>query len=153
MSKQEADKRYEDRTVTYLFGYGDRNEVIDGFGAAMFMNHCCEPNCETEEEEERIFVVALRDIAVGEELVYEYNLWDSPATQIRTASAASLHVVGPCFRVAGSRATQGKGEAPLLSSAASRMVWGAALLWLTRFLPGNIGRNALRTSSDRITSQ
>ena len=77
MSKQEADKRYEERSVTYLFGYGEKNEVIDGFGAAMFMNHCCEPNCETEEEEERIYVVALRDIALGEELVYEYNLWDS----------------------------------------------------------------------------
>ena len=26
---------------------------------------------------ERIFVVALRDIRAGEELLYEYNLWDS----------------------------------------------------------------------------
>ncbi len=82
MSKEDADKRYEDRIVTYLFGYGEDNWVIDGFGAAMFMNHCCEPNCETEEEDGRIFVVALRNIAAGEELVYEYNLWDSDdATQ------------------------------------------------------------------------
>jgi SET domain-containing protein len=43
----------------------------------MFMNHCCDPNCETIEEDERIFVVALRDIEAGEELVYEYNLYDS----------------------------------------------------------------------------
>ena len=77
MSKAEADERYADRHVTYLFGYGEADRVIDGFGTAMFMNHCCEPNCETEEEDERIFVVALRDIAAGEELVYEYNLWDS----------------------------------------------------------------------------
>jgi SET domain-containing protein len=82
MEKAEADHRYEDRIVTYLFGYGESDRVIDGFGAAMFMNHCCEPNCQTEEEDERIFVVALRDIAAGEELVYEYNLWDSDdATQ------------------------------------------------------------------------
>ncbi len=82
MSKKVADLRYADRVVTYLFGYGEDNMVIDGFGAAMFMNHCCEPNCETREENERIFVVALRDIAAGEELVYEYNLWDSDeATQ------------------------------------------------------------------------
>jgi SET domain-containing protein len=82
MPKPEADKRYADRYVTYLFGYGAKDMVIDGFGTAMFMNHCCEPNCETEEEDERIFVVALRDIAAGEELVYEYNLWDSDeATQ------------------------------------------------------------------------
>ncbi len=77
MSKAEADKRYADRHVTYLFGVGDRQEVIDGFGAPMFMNHCCTPNCETEERENRIFVIALRDIAAGEELVYEYNLYDS----------------------------------------------------------------------------
>ncbi len=77
MAKEEADERYADRHVTYLFGYGEEDMVIDGFGTAMFMNHCCEPNCETEEEEGRIFVVALRDIAAGEELVYEYNLWDS----------------------------------------------------------------------------
>jgi SET domain-containing protein len=77
LSKKEADERYADRFVTYLFGYGDQDMVIDGFGTPMFMNHCCEPNCESEEEDERIFVVALRDIAAGEELVYEYNLWDS----------------------------------------------------------------------------
>ncbi len=77
MPKAQADLRYADRHVTYLFGYGDRNMVIDGFGAAMFMNHCCEPNCETIEEDERIFVVALRNIEAGEELVYEYNLYDS----------------------------------------------------------------------------
>ncbi len=82
MSKKAADIRYADRFVTYLFGYGEGDAVIDGFGTAMFMNHCCEPNCETEEEDERIFVIALRDIAAGEELVYEYNLWDSDdATQ------------------------------------------------------------------------
>ena len=77
MTKEVADERYADRVVTYLFGYGDRNMVIDGFGAAMFMNHCCAPNCETEEEQGHIYVVALRRIAAGEELTYEYNLWDS----------------------------------------------------------------------------
>ena len=82
MDKDVADLRYQDRFVTYLFGFGEGNMVIDGFGTAMFMNHCCEPNCETHEEEERVFVIALRDIAAGEELVYEYNLYDSDdATQ------------------------------------------------------------------------
>ena len=77
MPKPVADVRYADRFVTYLFGYGEGDMVIDGFGAAMFMNHCCTPNCETQERDERIFVVALRPIKAGEELVYEYNLWDS----------------------------------------------------------------------------
>jgi hypothetical protein len=74
--KDVADERYQDRFVTYLFSVGT-DEVIDGFGTAMFINHSCDPNCETEDEDGRIFVVAIRDIAAGEELTYEYNLHDS----------------------------------------------------------------------------
>jgi len=76
-SKDEADVRYQDRIVTYLFSSGVNGEVIDGFGTAMFINHCCEPNCETENNDGRIWIVATRDIAAGEELTYEYNLHDS----------------------------------------------------------------------------
>jgi SET domain-containing protein len=76
-SKEEADERYADRFITYLFSCGDAGEVIDGFGSAMFINHCCEPNCETEEVDGRIYVCAVRDIAAGEELTYEYHLYDS----------------------------------------------------------------------------
>lgn len=76
-SKEQADERYKKRIVTYLFSFGETGEVIDGFGAAMFLNHCCDPNCETEEEDGRIFIRALRDIRAGEELTYAYNLHDS----------------------------------------------------------------------------
>ncbi len=77
MSKAVADARYEGRCVTYLFSCGG-NTVIDGFGMAMFLNHCCDPNCETEQTDDgRIFISAVRDIAAGEELTYEYNLYDS----------------------------------------------------------------------------
>jgi uncharacterized protein len=75
-TKDVADERYQDRFITYLFSCGD-DEVIDGFGTAMFINHSCDPNCETEDEDGRIFVKAIRDIAAGEELTYEYNLYDS----------------------------------------------------------------------------
>jgi hypothetical protein len=75
--KDEADLLYEDRHVTYLFCVGDGEFVIDGFGQAMFINHCCDPNCETEELDDRIYIVATRDIAADEELTYEYNLYDS----------------------------------------------------------------------------
>ncbi len=77
MTKAEADVLYEGRPVTYLFGYGSEDNVIDGFGAAMFINHSCAPNCETIEEDERIYIVAIRPIAAGEELLYEYHLYDS----------------------------------------------------------------------------
>ncbi|HTH52913.1 MAG TPA: SET domain-containing protein-lysine N-methyltransferase [Edaphobacter sp.] len=75
-TKDEADERYKDRFVTYLFSTGE-SEVIDGFGTAMFINHSCDPNCETEHLDEEIWVVAIRDIEPGEELTYEYNLHDS----------------------------------------------------------------------------
>jgi hypothetical protein len=76
-TKDEADERYKHRDITYLFSYGDEGRVIDGFGTAMFINHSCDPNCESENVGGRIFITAIRDIAVGEELTYEYNLFDS----------------------------------------------------------------------------
>ena len=76
-TKEAADERYRDRFITYLFSCGETGTVIDGFGTAMFINHSCAPNCETEENEGRIFVCAIRDITAGEELTYEYNLYDS----------------------------------------------------------------------------
>jgi len=78
MTKAEADERYANRDITYLFGVQDRDTVIDGFGTPMFINHCCEPNCQTEEDEEgHVYILALRNIAAGEELTYEYHLYDS----------------------------------------------------------------------------
>ena len=77
ISKEVADERYADRPVTYLFGFGDKGDVIDGFGTAMFLNHSCDPNCRTEEHKGRVYIRAIRNIAANEELVYEYNLYDS----------------------------------------------------------------------------
>jgi hypothetical protein len=76
-TKDEADDRYKDRFITYLFSCGDDGMVVDGFGIAMFINHSCDPNCETEDVDGRIYVMAIRDIDAGEELTYEYNLFDS----------------------------------------------------------------------------
>ena len=77
LPKELVDERYADRIVTYIFGFGDDGDVIDGFGTAMFLNHSCAPNCESEETGGRVFVRAIRNIAAGEELVYEYNLYDA----------------------------------------------------------------------------
>jgi uncharacterized protein len=73
----EADNLYDNRPYTYLFGVGDGTYVIDGYGVSMYVNHSCAPNCETEEDEdERVWIIATRDIAAGEELVYDYFLYD-----------------------------------------------------------------------------
>lgn len=58
----------------YLFGL-DRDWLIDpamGGNQARFINHSCEPNCESEIKARRVFVLAMRDIAKGEELTYDY---------------------------------------------------------------------------------
>ena len=76
IQKSEADRLYEDSPITYLFGIGSRSTVIDGHGAAMFLNHSCNPNCETDESHGRVWIQAIRDIAPGEELTYDYCLYD-----------------------------------------------------------------------------
>lgn len=76
ISKEVADEKYENSPTTYLFGIGDGSTVIDGHGTAMFINHSCDPNCETEEIDERVWIKAIRDIEAGEELTYDYHLYD-----------------------------------------------------------------------------
>jgi len=76
ITKEEADVKYADSPTTYLFGVGDGSTVIDGHGAAMFLNHCCDPNCETEEIDGKVWIMAIRNIAAGEELTYDYHLYD-----------------------------------------------------------------------------
>jgi len=75
ISKQLADEMYEDSPTTYLFGVTDE-VVIDGHGMAMFINHCCDPNCETDDYNDGIWIFAIRDIRAGEELTYDYCLYD-----------------------------------------------------------------------------
>lgn len=76
ITKQQGDDLYEGRDITYLFGVGDGEVVIDGYGTAMFINHSCDPNCETDEIDGRVWVIASRNIKAGEELSYDYNLYD-----------------------------------------------------------------------------
>ncbi len=83
IGKEEADALYEDYPVTYLFGLGDGTTVIDGFCSAMFINHSCDGNAETIEEDDRVWVVALRDIPAESEITYDYCLYeggDDPCT-------------------------------------------------------------------------
>ncbi len=40
--------------------------------AARWINHSCEPNCDAVVEGSKIWIDAIRDIAPGEELTYDY---------------------------------------------------------------------------------
>jgi SET domain-containing protein len=76
LSKDQADLAYEASPITYLFGLGAGEIVIDGHSMAMFINHSCDPNCETTEENDRIWIKSIRKIAAGEEITYDYCLYD-----------------------------------------------------------------------------
>jgi len=76
----EADHRYEDcdenDNHTFLFVV-DRRMVIDAGidgNDARFINHACDPNSESEIEDRRVFIDAIKDIGPGEELNYDYQI-------------------------------------------------------------------------------
>ncbi len=71
-----ANLLYETARRTYLFGLTNGKQVIDGDGVAAFINHSCSPNCEVDEIRGRVWILALRNIRAGEELAYDYNLYD-----------------------------------------------------------------------------
>jgi hypothetical protein len=82
ISHEEADRRYDDRNGrhhTFLFVLDD-DTVLDarrGGNDARFINHSCEPNCETVIDDGEIWVEAIKPIAPGTELVYDYRFeWD-----------------------------------------------------------------------------
>jgi len=76
LSKEEADSSNEESPITYLFGLGYGTVVIDGHCTAMFINHSCDPNCETEEIRGRVWIRAIRKIEPGDEITYDYCLYD-----------------------------------------------------------------------------
>ena len=80
VSHAEADARYEGKDPkdghTFLFTV-DARIVIDA-GAngneARYINHGCDPNCESAARGKRIFIEAIRTIQPGEELSYDYRI-------------------------------------------------------------------------------
>ncbi|HZH56596.1 SET domain-containing protein-lysine N-methyltransferase [Yanghanlia caeni] len=68
----------EDPNHTFFFSLSN-GKIIDGGqqgNAARWINHSCRPNCEARENEtgSRLYIYSLRDIAAGEELVFDYAL-------------------------------------------------------------------------------
>ncbi|MDQ2667337.1 MAG: SET domain-containing protein-lysine N-methyltransferase [Gemmatimonadota bacterium] len=78
LTPAEADARYPDvegeRHHTYLFAIDD-DVVIDAAydgNEARFINHSCDPNCDAVIEGGRIWIETIREVAIGEELAYDY---------------------------------------------------------------------------------
>jgi SET domain-containing protein len=76
----------DDENDPHTFNFGLENgEVINPEiegNDARWINHCCDPNCEAIEEDNRIFIYSMRDIEAGEELFYDYAMEiDEPITE------------------------------------------------------------------------
>jgi SET domain-containing protein len=59
----------------YLFEI-DENWTIDGSprsNTARYINHACDPNCESDVIDGRIIISAIKDIKAGEELTFDYG--------------------------------------------------------------------------------
>jgi SET domain-containing protein len=66
----------QDPNHTFYFHIDD-DRVIDakvGGNASRWINHACDPNCQADEDDGRVFIKALRDLHPGEELFYDYGL-------------------------------------------------------------------------------
>ena len=95
ITQSEADARYDDESMerhhTFLFNLDD-DTVLDAgtlHNESRYINHSCEPNCQSLIDKGRIHIYALRAIEPGEELSYDYAYERSPEME---ADAESLYV-------------------------------------------------------------
>jgi uncharacterized protein len=88
VSHELADTRYAGKDPkdghTFLFTVDSKTVIDAGSNGneARFVNHGCDPNCQTVQMGQRIFIEALRTIQAGEELAYDYRIQrdaDDPA--------------------------------------------------------------------------
>src|SRR5471030_181138 len=88
VTHEQANARYADKDPkdghTFLFTVDARTVIDAGVNGneARFINHGCDPNCQTVNTGTQIFIEALRTIQPGEELAYDYQIQrddDDPA--------------------------------------------------------------------------
>ena len=74
ISKGESLRRCE-RNNGFIFTLNDEQD-LDGnvaWNPARFINHSCAPNCEAEKDDDRIWIIATRDVRAGEEITFNYG--------------------------------------------------------------------------------
>lgn len=84
ITQAEADVRYDDESMerhhTFLFNLDD-DTVLDAgtvHNESRYINHSCEPNCQSLIDKGHIHIYALRTIEPGEELTYDYAYERTP---------------------------------------------------------------------------
>ena len=84
VTHDEADSRYENKDPndnhTFLFTVDSKTVIDGGVGGneARYINHGCDPNCESTTMDKRIYIEAIRTIQPGDELAYDYQIQRDP---------------------------------------------------------------------------
>jgi len=82
----EEDDRYDNSKAIYLFIL-NKKLVLDGdirLNIAKYINHSCNPNCEVDIIKGKIWILAIQDIKIGDELSYDYGFgYDKDYKQFR----------------------------------------------------------------------
>jgi SET domain-containing protein len=74
IDKQESLLRCE-KNNEYIFTLDEQHDV-DGsveWNPARFLNHSCEPNCQAEAADGRVWIESIREIPAGEEITFNYG--------------------------------------------------------------------------------
>jgi len=86
ISKKEAQQnsKFDNSKDIYLFNINEKWD-LDGdwsFNTARLINHSCNPNCEVEGKDLKLWISSLTEIKKGEELTYDYGFgYDSDYKQ------------------------------------------------------------------------
>ncbi len=107
ISKKEGDKRSNARLTKYLGSKKtgsvyifelDKKYDIDGsplYNKARYINHSCDPNCEVEISNGRIWISSIKNIKKGEELTYDYGYeFDSDDYKDHVCKCGSKKCIG-----------------------------------------------------------
>jgi len=98
-SEAQLHKSKDGHGAVYVFEINSRYD-IDGnvrWNPARHLNHSCDPNCETRQEGNRIWIFARRSIAAGQELTYDYG-YDAEAFEDHPCCCGSVKCVGYIVR-------------------------------------------------------
>jgi hypothetical protein len=104
ISNKEADKRYDDEAMrrhhTFLFILTSRTVIDAAYGGneSRFINHSCDPNCETLIERGQIWIESIKPIAAGAEIAYDYQYDDDPKYTAKDYKFYACHCGAPNCR-------------------------------------------------------
>ena len=94
ISKRESLLRCEQNNEC-IFALSDEQD-LDGnvaWNPARLLNHSCAPNCDAELQDDRIWIIARRDIQPGEEITFNYG-YDLENYRDYPCRCGSPHCVG-----------------------------------------------------------